>query len=81
MTEAVEVGEGVACPVAAGGCTVHTGRTLHYTGGNTTRQPRRAYIVNCRPAAMVAWEREHGFDHGRAGLDSITQQADPAAPL
>ena len=24
--------DGEACPVAAGGCTVHTGRTLHYTG-------------------------------------------------
>ena len=81
MTEAVEAGEGVACPVAAGGCTVHTGRTLHYTGGNTTRQPRRAYIVNCRPAAMVEWERQHGFDHGRAGLESITQQPEQAAIL
>ena len=28
----VEEGKGVACPVRAGGCTIHTGRTLHFTG-------------------------------------------------
>ena len=47
-------GEGVACPVGAGGCIVHTGRTLHYTGGNTTTAPRRAYIINCRPQVPPA---------------------------
>ena len=61
----------MAVPLAAGGATFHAGRTLHYTRGNSTANPRRAYITNFRPAAMVAWEREHGFDHGRAGLDNI----------
>ena len=28
----VPPGEGRPCPVASGGCTVHTGRTLHFTG-------------------------------------------------
>jgi ectoine hydroxylase-related dioxygenase (phytanoyl-CoA dioxygenase family) len=35
----------VACPLAAGGATIHHGRTLHYTGPNQTAQPRRAYIL------------------------------------
>ena len=47
------------------------GRTLHYTRGNSTSEARRAYIINCRPRAMVRWERENNYDHGRAGLQSI----------
>lgn len=35
----------VACPIPAGGATVHHGRTLHYTGPNQSDQPRRAYIL------------------------------------
>lgn len=35
----------VACPVPAGGATIHHGRTLHYTGPNHSDQPRRAYIL------------------------------------
>ena len=34
----------VACPVPAGGATVHHCRTLHYTGPNRTDATRRAYI-------------------------------------
>jgi hypothetical protein len=33
--------------------------------------PRAAIITNCRPAAMVQWERDHGFDHGKRGLDAL----------
>jgi hypothetical protein len=40
--------DGVPQPLKSGGCTIHTGRTLHYTGGNLTDLPRRAYIVNFR---------------------------------
>ena len=32
MISQVASNDGQACPVASGGCTVHTGRTLHYTG-------------------------------------------------
>ena len=71
MTDDCEPGEGAPHPVQAGGCTVHTGRTLHYTGGNSTTQARRAYIVNCRPEAMVSYERDHQYDHGEKGLDVI----------
>lgn len=35
----------VACPVPAGGCTMHAAYTLHYTGPNTSNRPRRAYII------------------------------------
>lgn len=42
--EAVSKGS-VACPIPAGGATIHMGRTLHYTGPNHSDAPRRAYIV------------------------------------
>lgn len=35
----------VACPIPAGGCTIHHCRTLHFTGANNTDDPRRAYIM------------------------------------
>jgi len=37
--------DAVACPLPAGGATVHTNRTLHYAGPNQTDEPRRAYIL------------------------------------
>lgn len=35
----------VACPLPAGGCTIHGGYTLHYAGPNRTDEPRRALIL------------------------------------
>jgi ectoine hydroxylase-related dioxygenase (phytanoyl-CoA dioxygenase family) len=35
----------VACPLPAGGATIHNGRTLHYAGPNATDGPRRALIM------------------------------------
>ncbi len=35
----------VACPIPAGGCTIHHNRTMHYAGANKSDQPRRAYIL------------------------------------
>jgi len=35
----------VACPIPAGGATIHHSCTLHYTGPNRTDEPRRAYIL------------------------------------
>lgn len=35
----------VACPIPAGGCTIHHNRTLHYAGANRSEIPRRAYIL------------------------------------
>lgn len=52
-------------PLPPGSAVAHGGRTLHYSRGNTTDGQRRAYILNFRPAAMIARERELGMDHGR----------------
>jgi ectoine hydroxylase-related dioxygenase (phytanoyl-CoA dioxygenase family) len=35
----------VACPLPAGGITIHRNRTAHYSGANTTDIPRRALIL------------------------------------
>lgn len=35
----------VACPLPAGGFTVHQQKTLHSTGGNETDEDRRAWII------------------------------------
>lgn len=40
-----DTSKAVACPLPAGGCTVHHNRTLHYTGPNHSDIPRRAYII------------------------------------
>jgi len=49
--EAVGVDEStaVACPVGAGDATVHSPRTLHYSGPNTTGYPRLAWILEFGP--------------------------------
>ena len=68
-TDASET-EAVACPLAPGSATFHDGGTLHYSRGNSTSARRRALITNFRPAAMIAWERERGYDH-RHELDEL----------
>ncbi len=35
----------VACPLLAGGCTIHHCRTLHHSTWNHSTNPRRAYIL------------------------------------
>jgi phytanoyl-CoA hydroxylase len=57
--------EATVVPLSPGSCTFHHGGTIHYSRGNTTGTRRRAFIVNCRPEAMIRYERERGFDHGR----------------
>jgi ectoine hydroxylase-related dioxygenase (phytanoyl-CoA dioxygenase family) len=42
----IDTSGAVACPLPAGGATIHDARTLHYTGPNRSRVPRRAYILN-----------------------------------
>lgn len=59
--------EGMPIPLKPGSATFHHGATLHDSRGNSTDTHRRAYIVNFRPEAMVQFEREQGFDHGRSG--------------
>ena len=70
MTDDCDPTEGAPRPISAGRCTVHTGRTLHFTGGNSTKA-RRAYIIICRPEAMVRFERENEYYHGEKGLNVI----------
>jgi hypothetical protein len=41
----VDVSSAVACPLRAGGATVHYCRTLHFAGANTSPRPRRALTV------------------------------------
>lgn len=54
--------EVVACPLPAGGATVHTGRTVHYTGPNATDAPRRALIMAfSRPTRPLAEPRSFGW--------------------
>lgn len=50
-------------PLSSGGCTFHDGFTLHFSKGNSTGSQRRALILNFRPKAMIALEREQGIDH------------------
>ena len=50
-------------PLSLGGCTFHDGFTLHFSKGNSTKNQRRALILNFRPKDMIALEREQGIDH------------------
>ncbi len=43
--DGADVSLAVACPLPAGGATLHHCRTLHYTGPNLSDVPRRAYIL------------------------------------
>ena len=47
----------VPCPLPAGGATVHYGKTLHYTSGNFSQEPRRAYIVSCGDPSTEVWRK------------------------
>jgi len=63
-------------PLDAGSCTLHHGRTVHYSKGNSTDEERMALILNFRPRKMVDFERERGHDHGYKGLDEIIAKTD-----
>jgi ectoine hydroxylase-related dioxygenase (phytanoyl-CoA dioxygenase family) len=43
--------EAVACPLPAGGATIHHNRTLHYTGPNVSNVDRRALILGAGKTA------------------------------
>jgi hypothetical protein len=40
-----ELADPVSCPVQRGGLTIHTPRTLHYAGPNTTGETRKVWII------------------------------------
>lgn len=37
--------DAVSCPLEAGGCVIHSGRTVHGAGPNTSRGDRMAYVL------------------------------------
>jgi ectoine hydroxylase-related dioxygenase (phytanoyl-CoA dioxygenase family) len=43
--DTVDLAKAVACPIPAGGATIHHTRVLHFAGPNKSKQPRRAYIL------------------------------------
>ncbi len=45
MVDLERVKDAVACPLPAGGITIHRNRTAHYAGANTSAIPRRALIL------------------------------------
>lgn len=55
----------VACPIPAGGATVHAARTLHHAGANATDQPRRALIMGFR-TAPIPLDRPRDFPWQKA---------------
>jgi hypothetical protein len=74
----VDEGAAVCCPVAAGGATVHTPLTLHYTGANRTDAPRRAWILHfarfgrlglLRPRNLMAKARQLAAERAPAGRE------------
>ena len=61
-------------PLGPGDAVLWHGRTAHFSRGNTSPRRRRSFIANFRPAAMVRYEREHGFDHLRKGFADYGNQ-------
>lgn len=50
----VDLDRARAVPLAAGGMTVHTPLTLHFTGPNRSTAPRRAWILHFGPMGWLA---------------------------
>lgn len=66
--------QAVAEPLQPGGCTVHDARTLHFTGANTSPQPRLAYIlIYNTPPVYKPGRREFPWLEGR-WTDSQTRK-------
>jgi hypothetical protein len=59
----------VACPIPAGGCTLHAAYMLHYTGPNTSHVPRRAYtlVFAARPTNRDTPVDNHWMREKRTG--------------
>lgn len=45
MVDTAGINHSVACPLPAGGITIHLNRTAHYAGPNVSNTPRRALIM------------------------------------
>ena len=58
VDEPLDTTGAVACPLDAGGCTVHLMGTPHFTGPNHSSRSRRAYIFNIGPAALAEFAQQ-----------------------
>ena len=54
--EGFDPADAVACPLPAGGCTIHLGRTIHGAGANRSNGPRYAYVLIFRLEPVPAKE-------------------------
>lgn len=58
----IDSSQAVACPIPAGGATLHHCRIAHYAGPNRSAIPRRAYILLFRrPVAKRTEARDFGW--------------------
>ncbi len=71
----------VACPLVAGGATIHGGRMMHYAGPNQTDAPRRAYILSyALPARPLAQPRRFPWmEEKKTARQQRRQEADARA--
>lgn len=51
----------VACPLPAGGASMHLGRTLHYAGANGTQSGRYAYVLMYETPPVASAEAQDFF--------------------
>lgn len=79
LVDAAVAAEPVACPLPAGGITIHRNRTAHYTGPNRTDMPRRALIMSAElPTRAYPVPRRFAWNEikatrraERAGTDAV----------
>ena len=66
----------IACPLPAGGCTIHTPRTLHGTGSNRSALPRYAYVLGFNtPRQRRAVPREFPWRAEKQELRAIREES------
>ena len=68
--------DAVICPLPAGGCTIHDGRTLHYAGPNRSAAERWAYILtfDLPPRARID-KREFPWNNKNQAADLSRKRA------
>jgi ectoine hydroxylase-related dioxygenase (phytanoyl-CoA dioxygenase family) len=79
--EHVDASQAVACPIAAGGATIHHCRTIHYAGPNHTNHPRLAYInVFATPPKQRVISRDFDWKDSRQTLRDERRRAAGTKP-
>jgi hypothetical protein len=63
VIETRDTDEIVYLPVKRGGVTIHDERIVHGSGGNTSNEWRKTYVMAFRDADTVRQERSLGFTH------------------